>query len=200
MRIKTRSFAGRLTRWILFTFLVMMAITTWLIYSLAKDAMTGEAAELYQSVIDATGEKVEKVLIAVEVAAKNSVDEIEANLGQPEKLQTTLEKVLQTNKHLTACVIGFEPDYYPRQGRWFEPYAARTADSTIVTAQIGSAEHDYLSQDWYATTKELGEGRWSEPYTDDIGTKTMLCTFTQPIRDKKGRIVGVSAPMYRWSG
>jgi hypothetical protein len=44
---------------------------------------------------------------------------------------------------------------------------------------IGSAEHDYLSADWYKQAKSLedGEGFWTEPYLDEVGGKDKLCSF-----------------------
>lgn len=191
MRLKPRSFASRLTRWILFTFLLVMAVTSWLIYSVAKDAMSGEAAAHYQAVSDATGERIEKTLKAVETGLTNSVFEIEENLERPDQLYTTLKRLLWKSRHMSACEIAFEPDFYPKKGRWFEPYAAMMADSTIIIKQIGSADHDYHSQGWYIKTKERGEGGWSEPYIDETVTKDALCTFTLPIRNKEGEIVGV---------
>ena len=34
-----------------------------------------------------------------------------------------MEYELKANHHIYGCGIGFVPDFYPQEGRWFEPYA-----------------------------------------------------------------------------
>lgn len=38
---------------------------------------------------------------------------------------------------------------------------------------------------------EADGGGWSEPYFDDSGARTLLCTYVMPIRNKHGHKVGV---------
>ena len=57
--------------------------------------------------------------------------------------------------------------------------------------QIGSAEHDYHNATWYREGLTSMGGTWTEPYIDDAGSKMMVCSYTMPIRDPSGRVVGV---------
>ena len=135
--------------------------------------------------------RMEAMVTSVEVSAKNNVYEIEANLDSPSKVFDTLEKELQMNPHYMGCGVAFEPDYYPNQGHWFEPYVYYRDSTHIERMQLGSATHNYLDQEWYIQGFENEEGYWSEPYHDKDGAKTLLCTYVQPIHDKTGRKVGV---------
>ena len=137
--------------------------------------------------------KMEAMVTSVEVSAKNNVCEIEANLDSPTKVFDTLEKELQINPHYLGCAVAFEPDYFPSQGRWFEPYACYRDSTHIERILLGSAGHDYFSQEWYTEGFKSDEGYWSEPYNDPDGAKTLLCTYARPIHDKNGRKVGVFA-------
>ena len=124
---------------------VIMALTLVFVFvvSIILSAMRG------QYVTDGISGRMETMLRAVEISAANNVAEIEANLDSPETVFGALEHELLLNKKYLGCFVAFEPDYYKSQGRWFEPYV-RLIDSTHVERkQIGSAQHDYLKQEWY---------------------------------------------------
>ena len=102
-----------------------------------------------QHMMEGIDGKLLTMLRAVEVAAKNSVAEMEVNLDSPEKVFDALEHEFLLNNRYLGGAVAFEPDYFASQGRWFEPYV-RLIDSTHVERkQIGSAQHDYLKQEWY---------------------------------------------------
>ena len=133
------------------------------------------------------------MLSGVEITATNNVAEFEESLDNPEKVYEAMVHELRFNNRYLGCAIGFEPDYYPSQGRWFEPYV-RFVDSTHVEReQIGSAQHDYHSQEWYlkGLSLEKGGGFLTDPYYDNVGGKRILSTYVKPVFDHQGRKVGV---------
>ena len=133
----------------------------------------------------------ETMIKMVEVSTRNNVSEIEENLSSPDKVFDTLEKELRMNPHCLGCFVAFEDDYYPSQGKWFEPYVFYRDSTQIERRQVGNATHDYLSREWYAKGLENDEGYWSEPYYDKDVTNIMLCTYVRPVRDKEGHKIGV---------
>ena len=137
--------------------------------------------------------KLSTMLSGAEITATNNVAEFEENLDNPEKVYAAMTHELRFNNRYLGCGIGFEPDYYPSQGRWFEPYV-RFVDSTRVEReQIGSAQHDYHNQEWYLKGRSLerGKGYLTDPYFDDAGGKSLLSTYVTPVFDRQGRRVGV---------
>ena len=191
MSFRSKSFSVRLTRQVVLVMLVTMSIISGLIFIWATASVAVMSETHYHEVLDITNEKVGKILTAVEVAARNNVNEIERNLATPETVFGAMEKELALNPHVIGCGLAFIPDYYPQQGHWFEPYVVRNDSNKIESRQIGSASHDYLKSEWYlkALTKE--KGYWSDPYYDEAGAKAMLCTFSLPIHDEQGRTVAV---------
>ena len=146
-----------------------------------------------QYVIDGIGGRMESMVKAVKISARNNVAEVEDHLDSPEKVFDTLEHELRLNNEYIGFAAAFIPDYYPSQGRWFEPYV-RLADSThIERKQIGSAQHDYFVQEWYVMGMhdETGEGYLSDPYYDADGGMALLCSYILPICDGKGSKVGL---------
>ena len=130
---------------------------------------------------------------AVEIAAMNSMDEFVDNLDSPEKVFDAMEHELRLNKDCVGFGIGFEPDYYPSQGRWFEPYVMFSDSTHVERKQIGSAQHDYFNQEWYVIGRGLakGQGYMTDPYFDKDGGKCLLSTYVTPVFDRQGRQVAV---------
>lgn len=189
--MKNISFSGRITRRIVLSMLLLMSLISLLIFIFARSEITLLTSIHYQDILDNTNDKIEGMLSKVEVSAKNNLAEIQKNLGSPDEVFDALESELRLNPHIVGYGVGFNPDYFPEKGRWFEPYVVRRDGGSIERLQIGSSQHDYLQAKWYQESLETGEGRWSDPYYDDAGAKTILCTFSAPVMDDNGNLAGV---------
>jgi sigma-B regulation protein RsbU (phosphoserine phosphatase) len=147
-----------------------------------------------QYVADGISGKMESMLRAVEIAAANNVDEVEANIDSPQKVFDALEHELRLNKNYVGCFAAFEPDYFKGQGRWFEAYAYYTDSTHIELRQLGSPKHDYFNGVWYEKGFNLNDsvnGYLTDPYFDDSVGSSMYCSYVLPIHDRDGRRVGV---------
>ena len=191
MNTKFHSFSGRLTRRIILVMMLTMAIVAGLVVFFSAGSTLVLINHHYEDVLKMTDERIEGMLNVVEVSTANNVDEIRKNLSRPELVQAALENELRLNPHIVGCGVGFTPGYYPKLGRWFELYASREDDGSILVTQIGSPEHDYLQADWYLKSLEGEKGFWSDPYFDEAGAKEMLCTYSLPIRDGNGTVIAV---------
>ena len=146
-----------------------------------------------QHIMEGINGKLTTMLSGVEITATNNVDEFEESLDNLEMVFNAMEHELRFNNRYLGCGIGFESDYFPSQGRWFEPYV-RFVDSTHVERkQIGSAQHDYHNQEWYLKGRSLerGQGYLTDPYFDDAGGKCIMSTYVTPVFDSQGRRAGV---------
>ena len=171
-----------------FNVLIIGAIIAFVFaYSLVNSGMRG------QYVIDGIGGRMESMVKGVAIAARNNVDEVEASLDSPEKVFDALEHELRLNNHYIGLAAAFVPDYYPNQGRWYEPYVKLVDSTHIERKQIGSAQHDYFIQEWYVMGMhdETEQGYLSDPYYDADGGMSLLCSYILPIHNAKGRKVGL---------
>ena len=190
MKKKFHSFSRRLTRRIILVMLVVMTITSMLVFIFSAAGTATLINEHYNDILGMTGERVEGMLKVVEVSSANNVAEIQQHLSNPQKVEAALESELRLNPHIIGCAMAFAPDYFTREGRWFEPYASYQPDGTIAVRQIGSEKHDYMSKEWYINGLEADTGYWSEPYFDEAGAGDMICTYVLPVRDNRGRLAG----------
>ena len=190
MKKSFESFSGRLTRSVVITVLVIMTIISVFVFFVATYAMLVFNKAHYSDIMGKTNDTMALLMSKVEVSAENIIDELAWHLDTPGLVSSTMEYELNVNRHIYGCGIGFVPDYYPEQGRWYEPYAL--SDEEVIRARnIGSETHDYLNLEWYLKGLNSPEGVWCNPYLDEVGGGTVLCTYSRPVIDPEGRTAGV---------
>ena len=174
------SFTGRLTRAVVITVLVTMTIIAVLVFLVAASGMLVFSKAHYSDILEKTRGNLALTMSNVEISTDNIIDELCWHLATPELVLSTMEYELKANRHIHGCGVGFVPDYYPQEGRWFEPYAFNEGDK-ITMKVIGSEDHDYFDDEWYTKGLESPGGVWSTPYLDEEGGGTVLCTFSRPV-------------------
>ncbi len=170
---------------------VLIEATSLVQYVFTSNAIRREIEQRAKTELKINNLEIQRVVTEVEVALNNSVWIVEQNLDKPDSIVGILHRIVESNKNVVGCGIGFIDSYYPQKGRWFEPYAAKSADSQVINKQIGRSTHNYLEADWFLSGLNSSNNTWSEPYYDDSGANTMVCSYTKPVHDASGRIVAV---------
>ncbi len=187
----SHSLHSRLTLWVMLTVLVVFVIITVIITNVTRNAFLTSSEENAKSRIEIANQSINSVLIGVEVAVKNVVPEVLANLDNPEQYYQVVRQILERNTSIIGSAVAFEPNYYPQKGEHFSPYAYRTFNDSISTKQLGSSEYEYHNMDWYLIPKLLKKSYWSEPYYDTGGGEQMMTTYSHPLYDKAGNLIAV---------
>lgn len=188
MKEKYRTFSGRLTRRVMLTVFVTMILIASIIIGATFHVLKEETEARYQGVMDLVSEKLGRIFLHEEICARNVFDEVCQNLDSPESVMKAMEREIKLNDYTQGYYMGFEPGYFPQYPKWFEPYMGIRDEKP---RDIGSETHDYLSRAWYNRAKTEKNGFWTEPYYDDIGANTNVCSFCLPLYDSKGRLAGV---------
>lgn len=190
MSRKFRSFSKRLTKRIIIALTLTLAVIYAGLYYLATSLTSDINRSMFYCIMDTESEIVERELYGVELSTQSSILHIQQVVDSPDEVYEALEYELRCHPHIAGFFCAFEPNYYTKKGRWYEPYAFRQGDA-VVHRQVGSASHDYHSREWYQKTLKSADGYWSEPYRDDTSTGMLLCTFAVPLFDAQGRKIGV---------
>ena len=132
-RLKSLSFANRLTWKVLGTVLFIMAFTLAITFFAAFRAMKSETRGRYLGMMNLVSEKINLEIKRMEIGAKNVFDEVGHNLDSPETVMAALEKEIHLNNDVEGYFVAFEPNYFPQQGRWFEPYIHKTFPCTVIS-------------------------------------------------------------------
>ena len=189
---KMRSFAKRLTRWIAIMQFIVMGFATYWIYSFIKGFGEMEETDLYRSYLTNSNANISRILSNVYLGTLNHVNEIEDNLGQPDRMHSIMKDIVSRSPYIRSCGISFIDGYYPQKGRWYCPYAIKNDSTQVVENRfIGDKDHDYLKAEWFTEALELDSIYWSKPFYDSMDSITPLVSCMIPIHDKHGKTVAI---------
>jgi sigma-B regulation protein RsbU (phosphoserine phosphatase) len=125
----------------------------------------------------------ENVLQPTELVPQTLVQSMEnPNISYAEVLRIARNFILHDTVVFGTC-LAFEPYLTGKDNYWYAPYAWEK-NGKLNTKILGSAEYDYFKMDWYRLPKLLNKPVWSEPYYDEGGGDTLMCTYSTPIYTK----------------
>ena len=188
------SLSRRLSFWVVVFVAAIFTAAFALMFSETREVVREEAWNKATKTIEGAVLHIDNTLHRAEVAANNMLVVIESHLDEPDLMFDFSRKLLENNPDLTGCSISFEPNYYKEKGRYFCAYSYNNADS-IQTKQVGTDHYQYHCMDWYLIPSLLDKPYWIEPYFEDtkegIVIKDIFSSYSQPIHDAKGHVVGV---------
>lgn len=186
----THSFSTRISLYILLAAGTIFLIAFIIFYHSARNLVQKEAEEHGETSLSNTILQIDDVLHSVEVAVRNTAWLIPEHLDEPESMYAIVQRLLEQNPIISGSAIAFEPDFFPREGKFYAPYAYRQEEQ-IVCKQLGTENYDYHYMDWYQIPKLLNCPYWSEPYLDTGGGEMMMTTYSLPLYDSAGNLYAV---------
>lgn len=152
------------------------------------EMMTAEAERTVKSVVKETTTRIDRLMLAVETVVRNSAWIVEEHRQDPDYMSRITQRIIENNKFIVGSAVAFEPNFYREKNRLFAPYSCVTTNGQVQSFLL---PYDYPSQAWYRDAKENGRDGWCEPYFDEGGAGTMICTFSVPLKDEKGNVYAV---------
>lgn len=190
MEIKTKkSFSARLSLNIIMltSILFVATIATASLSShtiLAEEAQTS-SERLLESVI----KEIEMNLGSVESSVKSISWLVDEKSDNQDYIYHIVKNIVASNDHIVGSTVAFAPDFFPGE-HYFSPYAF-VENGRIYTKQLGTAQYDYFTMEWYKDSAESGKPHWSEPYFDEGGANIMMSTYSYPLKDYAGRTYAI---------
>lgn len=191
--ILSRSFATRLSIYVLSFTLIVFATIMIVFYNYSHEKVTNYAIERTHGLLNNIATEISSQLMSVETTINQSVWVMEEHLNRPDSLQKVITSVIDNNPLIVGSGIAFVPDYYKEKGKYFMPYASLSNnDNGKITYQVlGSQNYDYPCMDWYLIPKLLKKDYWSEPYYDDGGGNIIMSTYSKPLYDNRGELYAI---------
>ncbi|MCX6276494.1 MAG: SpoIIE family protein phosphatase [Bacteroidetes bacterium] len=125
----------------------------------------------------------ENVLQPTELVPQTLVQAMEnPNISYAEVLRIARDFIIHDPYVFGTC-LAFEPYLFNRDQYWYAPYAFEK-NGKLQIRVLGSGEYDYFKMDWYRLPKLLNKPVWTEPYYDEGGGDTLMCTYSTPIYRK----------------
>ena len=177
---------------VIFAAIVLIAALGFM-FGVSRKAIHQEAINRATDQLSNTVLRVTNILDKVETAADNTEWLVCRHLDAPDSMFVYSHQILDSNPDLNGCSIAFEPDYYPKRGRYFSAYSFND-HGTIQTTQEGNEHYEYFYMDWYQLCKLLDRPVWTEPFTDfnpeNICSEEMIASYCKPMKDDNGDYIG----------
>lgn len=188
------SLTRRLSLWIVMFAAAIFIISVGYMFSESREAVRNEAISHATEVLNSTALRVNNIMENVEVATRNIDWLVGRHLDAPDSMFVYSRRILVNNPYLDGCSIAFEPYYFKEKGQYFSAFSLNE-NGTITTVQEGSNMYQYFYMDWYLLPRMMNKPVWTEPFNDynpeSIASSQTITSYTKPLTDKNGDVVGV---------
>ena len=188
-KIKRKNVRGGLA--IILVAAIALEAISCLMYFTSRTAIRHEAEQRAKTELRRAELEIDVHAIEMETAAKTLAMLTEKHINDPEAIFAATRLAVSTLRANTSMAVAFVPNYFPKQGEFFEACSSRFSEDSIYTRNIGSAAHDYTQMEWWQNGFVHDSCWWCEPYLDDSGSKTYVVSCSYPVRDRKGKVVAV---------
>ena len=119
-----RSFATRLSRWLISVLLIMVGGMSFVLYSFIRDALIQISANNFNVSMRSSDRAINNVMSNVDVAVRNNLFDIERHMNEPEQMQAIMERIVAQNPRIHRCNIRFVDDnmQVADSAYWSEPF------------------------------------------------------------------------------
>ncbi len=175
--------AIRYARFFIIAFLIVFSIAFYYTFTNTRTILEDDAAQKASDITDLTISEIRNVIRPVEQVPYTLSTALEAENPDYEMIHDLAREFVLDDTVAFGSAIAFEPYMHDSRHYRYCPYVFETRHS-LIERDLSSAEYDYFSKDWYRIPKMSGKAVWSEPYYDEGGGDTLMCTY--------------SVPFYRW--
>ena len=141
-----RSFASRLTRWVMLVLFIMMGALGYFIYEMSKSIVVEVTANTFHTNMQASARSFSNTMSDVSDAVRNHLDEIEQHLGKPAQMQEMMARIVELNPRIRNCHITYvkedvEADWFrdavaADSAYWSKPFFDNLDEETPVVAYL----------------------------------------------------------------
>ncbi len=162
-----------------------------IMYFTSRSAIRHEADLRAKTELRKAELEIELHTIEMETAAKALALLAEKHVDCPDSIYAATELAVRTLREHTSMAVAYIPNYFPKQGHFFEICSSRITADSVHTRQIGSDDHDYTQMEWFLNGFSHDSCWWCEPYMDNSGSEALVVSCSYPVRNAKGEVVAV---------
>lgn len=189
-----RTISTRISLSVVSSVAILLLTALFLVLSYSYRVVKKEGELNAKETLDYTIQRIDNVLLSVEQSSGILYWKIVTDLDQPQKMHTYARKMVETNPYVIGCAIALKPYYYKDQGRLFMAYYYKKTNKDGGKDIVRSdtfADSDYDTQEWYLKPMQTGEPSWIDPIKTASKENEAITTYSLPIYDKDGNVVGV---------
>ena len=193
----TQTLSVRISLTVVFAIATLLMAALFIMFHFSRKALKEEAIQKAEQTLEATVQHIDNILLSVEQGAGNIYCDMMIHLNEPERMFDYSRALVESNPNIAGCAIAFTPYYYKEKGEHFMAYVHRTGsgqlqsdNSAIIQAET-FGNTPYTEQIWFTKVIETGRPCWINPLKDVNTEGEAIITFSIPIYDHTGKIIGV---------
>jgi phosphoserine phosphatase RsbU/P len=121
--------------------------------------------------------RVETVLISVTRVTEGLARSLENGRYSHNEILSLLRSTVSSNNEIYGSCAAYDPGAGGRDAKPYGPYYYKLQGKLVYDPEDS---FQYLQQDWYQISRELGKSGWTEPYYGDSGTSILMATCSVP--------------------
>ena len=157
----------------------------------SRNMIHNEVKSSNSNMLDKGLYQIRSYMTTIETAVNSNAWLMEESLV-PDTLKSLSERIVRLNDPVVSCSVFMIPDYFKEYGSKFSVYAASQGDTV---KSYFEPEFDYLNRSMFSEPVKTGKACWIDPFIEYIEGKVdhneAVATYSRPLRQKNGRIVGV---------
>ena len=170
----------------LLTIIVLLIVSISSYVIIVKETKRSATAQLQSSI-----KEIEKDVFEIQSIVNNAAWWANANMNNDQALYRITSSIVKTNPNIVGSSIAFREGMH-HGDKWFAPYSYNDSQTgEIHSKQLGNEDYDYFNMQWFSAVIADSMAHWSDPYYDDGGGEVLMVTYSAPIRDTAGNILGV---------
>src|SRR5262245_10441731 len=186
-----RSLAAKLAVAMLLACLAVFALILLSVHHWTRELLLSHIRREGEAILAGTAARIDGELLGVEEAPRRLAHAVGDERPAPAALQRDLCAIVAANPTVFGAAAAFEPGAFAPDLAAFSPYCYREGKALRVK-DLALDGYGYPQRDWYRLPRDAGEPRWSEPYFDEGGGGVLMATFSVPVKDAAGQVLGIA--------
>ena len=192
-----KSLSTRISLMVVSAIALLLSTALFVMFAYSRKVMKEEATQNAQQTLEAAVVEVDNVLLNVEQQAGNIYADMMMHLAQPDRMIIYSRKIVEGNPNVAGCAIAMEPNFYPGKPELFMAYVYRTSADSLTHSSMPIIQKEtfgnkpYNEQIWYTAALNTGRPCWINPLKNEDTDGEAIVTFSLPIYNFQGRVVGV---------
>ena len=172
--------------------LVAFLVYTYISIQISQGSRTDNIKADLQADTSDIVKSIQNILKEAQIVSASIARAVETGKYDEESLNLLIKSTLKKNDQIFGSTVAYEPYQFNSGVYYWAPYYNRTNDDQLKFTQLGTAEYDYLNQEWYLTSKQNLVPTLSAPYFDESGSEVWLITSSAPFFDEAKNFQGIA--------
>jgi len=188
--LKFNSIKTNLIFYLIFALIPVFAVLFYTGGNYIKDILYKNTLLNAQMLASEAARDIKDITFALSTKPKEIADLAGNNLTSIDEINKLMESYVKNNILIYGMALSYLPKYSPNKGYYCNYYYMQ--NGKIKAKQLIPPLYDYTKFDWFKKPLQLKKSIWSKPYFDKGGGNIWMSTYSVPIFNRNGKVIGIA--------